>query len=113
MSLDLCGTGSASVMFRFDVDSLRLQLAGRQRASCGIDGTVVERATCLRYSYTGRASATFRSSVLCAVASMERFSKERLAHDTFTLADSAEPVSRLCFVYFRKYSCLELPPLIK
>jgi hypothetical protein len=41
------GTGSASVGFLFDVDSLRLQLAGCQRASCRINSTVHQRATLL------------------------------------------------------------------
>jgi hypothetical protein len=41
------GTGSASEMFPFDVDSLRLQLASCRLASCCINRMVIERATLL------------------------------------------------------------------
>jgi hypothetical protein len=57
------GTGSASVDSRFTVDSVRLQLAGCEPASCRINGAVNTKGDTVTTGYTGRARATLRREV--------------------------------------------------
>jgi hypothetical protein len=76
-----CGTGSASVGFPFDVDSLRFQLARCQPASCGINTAVLNVALALPVLGSLSTSIRFDFSLLVvnqqAVASMARRSKGR------------------------------------
>ena len=98
----MCGTGSASEMFPFDVDSLRLQLARCQTASCSIDGTVRDRATLCGFGLHWQSQChTYLDSLLVgnqqAVASMERFATERpCAVSAYTGRASATLMSAGC-----------------